>query len=71
MATGEGGDERARRLAEALRANLKRRKAQAKSRRAGEADGRAGLPAAAGGVDVAGESADADSLGDGATAPER
>ncbi|BBE74209.1 hypothetical protein OHA_1_03838 [Pleomorphomonas sp. SM30] len=72
MATGEGGDERARRLAEALRANLKRRKAQAKSRRAGEADGRAGLPAAGiADVDAAGESADADSLGDGAAAPER
>ena len=35
-----------RRLAEALRANLRRRKAQAKSRRAGDADARAGLPAA-------------------------
>ncbi len=35
------------RLAEQLRANLQRRKAQARSRRAGEADGRdEGLPAA-------------------------
>jgi hypothetical protein len=48
MAAGEGKSERERRLAEALRANLRRRKAQAKSRRAGDADGRAGLPAAAG-----------------------
>lgn len=37
--------EREKRLAEALRANLRRRKAQANSRRAGEADPRAGLPA--------------------------
>ncbi len=48
MGDGEPKDERARRLAEALRANLKRRKAQAKSRRAGEADARGGLAAAAG-----------------------
>ena len=50
----EGGEdgarvraERERRLAEALRANLRRRKAQARSRREGEADARVGLPAAA------------------------
>lgn len=49
MAAGEGKSEREQRLAEALRANLRRRKAQAKSRRAGDADGRAGLPATAGG----------------------
>jgi predicted transcriptional regulator len=35
--------ERDRRLAEALRRNLRLRKAQAKSRRAGEADARNGL----------------------------
>jgi hypothetical protein len=46
MADGEAKSERERRLAEALRANLKRRKAQVRSRRAGDADGRAGLPAA-------------------------
>ena len=38
-------DARAARLAEQLRANLQRRKAQTRSRREGEADGRAGLPA--------------------------
>jgi hypothetical protein len=37
--TGSGAD-RAARLAEELRANLQRRKAQARSRRAGEADRR-------------------------------
>lgn len=47
MSDVEPKDERARRLADALRANLKRRKAQAKSRRAGEADVRGGLVAAA------------------------
>jgi len=34
------GSDRGRRLAEELRANLQRRKAQARSRRAGEADSR-------------------------------
>lgn len=38
--------EKDRRLGEALRANLRRRKVQAKSRRAGDEDVRAGLPAA-------------------------
>jgi len=38
--------ERDQRLAESLRANLMRRKQQARSRRAGEADGRSGLSAA-------------------------
>ena len=47
----EGGriDARKARLAEQLRANLQRRKAQARSRRAGEADQRDdGLPGAQG-----------------------
>ena len=48
MAAGNGRSERERRLAEALRANLRRRKAQARSRRDGDADGRAGLLAASG-----------------------
>ena len=45
---GKGGSktERERRLAEALRDNLLKRKAQARGRRAGEADQRAGLDAA-------------------------
>lgn len=46
---GAGRDakaERERRLAEALRENLMKRKAQARGRRAGEADQRAGLAAA-------------------------
>ena len=46
---GAGSDakaERERRLAEALRENLLKRKAQARGRRAGEADQRAGLAAA-------------------------
>ena len=46
---GAGRDakaERERRLAEALRENLLKRKAQARGRRAGEADQRAGLTAA-------------------------
>lgn len=38
--------ERERRLAEALRENLLKRKAQARGRRAGEADQRAGLATA-------------------------
>lgn len=45
---GAGRDakaERERRLAEALRENLLKRKAQARGRRAGEADQRAGLAA--------------------------
>ena len=43
----KGGTERKDRLAEALRANLQKRKTQARSRRAGEADQRsAGLPTA-------------------------
>lgn len=45
---GAGRDakaERERRLAEALRENLMKRKAQARGRRAGEADQRAGLAA--------------------------
>ncbi|MBS1182499.1 MAG: hypothetical protein H6Q99_2379 [Proteobacteria bacterium] len=45
---GAGRDartERERRLAEALRDNLLKRKAQARGRRAGEADRRAGLAA--------------------------
>jgi hypothetical protein len=45
-AAGKGSDRKAR-LAEELRANLQRRKAQARSRRAGEADRRPeGLAAA-------------------------
>ena len=60
MATDERNGERERRLAEALRANLRRRKAQAKSRRSGEADGRAGLPAAAEPAAEAPESPDTD-----------
>ncbi|MBH0238418.1 hypothetical protein [Methylobrevis albus] len=40
-------ERREARLAEALRANLHRRKAQAKSRRAGDGDPRAGIDAAA------------------------
>ncbi len=48
--TGEsspGKDERAKRLAEQLRANLQRRKAQARARRTGGADDRPeGIPAA-------------------------
>ncbi|WP_051228167.1 hypothetical protein [Pleomorphomonas oryzae] len=46
---GAGRDakaERERRLAEALRENLLKRKAQARGRRAGEADQRAGLATA-------------------------
>ena len=45
---GKGGSkvERERRLAEALRDNLLKRKAQARGRRAGEADQRMGLDAA-------------------------
>ncbi|SFQ04211.1 hypothetical protein SAMN03159463_05457 [Mesorhizobium sp. NFR06] len=43
----KGGGERKDRLAEALRANLQKRKAQARSRRTGRADERPeGLPAA-------------------------
>jgi len=43
----DGGDRRKARLAEQLRANLQKRKAQARSRRAGDEDRRAeGLPAA-------------------------
>ena len=43
----KGGGERKGRLAEALRANLQKRKAQARSRRIGSADDRPeGLPAA-------------------------
>jgi hypothetical protein len=43
----KGDGERKHRLAEALRANLQKRKAQARSRRAGGADQRSeGLPAA-------------------------
>ncbi|WP_181708407.1 hypothetical protein [Chthonobacter rhizosphaerae] len=61
-----GKAERDRRLAEALRANLKRRKAQAKSRRAGDADGRSGLMSASDGQDGdegrAGEGMDGDAL---------
>jgi hypothetical protein len=44
--TNSASADRNRRLAEALRENLKRRKLQARGRRAGEADGRDGLPAA-------------------------
>ncbi|MFP1632923.1 hypothetical protein ACLB6G_14415 [Zhengella sp. ZM62] len=45
---GDPAEERRRRLAEELRANLQRRKAQARARRSGESDGRPeGLPAAA------------------------
>ena len=45
---GKGGSkaERERRLAESLRDNLLKRKAQARGRRAGEADPRVGLDAA-------------------------
>jgi hypothetical protein len=43
---GAGRDARERRLAEALRENLLKRKAQARGRRAGEADRRTGLGAA-------------------------
>lgn len=53
MSDVEPKDERARRLADALRANLKRRKAQAKSRRAGEADVRGGLVTGAGAAESA------------------
>ncbi|WP_181170252.1 MULTISPECIES: hypothetical protein [unclassified Mesorhizobium] len=43
----KGDSERKDRLAEALRANLQKRKAQTRSRRAGDADHRSeGLPAA-------------------------
>lgn len=43
----DGGDRRKARLADQLRANLQKRKAQARSRRAGDEDRRAeGLPAA-------------------------
>ncbi|MAY62171.1 MAG: hypothetical protein CML29_08155 [Rhizobiales bacterium] len=41
-----GKEARERRLAEQLRANLQRRKAQVRARRAGEADETDGLPAA-------------------------
>ena len=41
-----GKDARERRLAEQLRANLQRRKAQVRARRAGDADETEGLPAA-------------------------
>jgi hypothetical protein len=41
-----GKDARERRLAEQLRANLQRRKAQVRARRAGDADDTDGLPAA-------------------------
>ena len=41
----DGKDARARRLAEQLRANLQRRKAQVRARRSGEADETEGLPA--------------------------
>jgi hypothetical protein len=50
MANPPGDTERPRRedrLAERLRENLRRRKAQARSRRSGDEDGRAGLPAVA------------------------
>lgn len=40
---GGAKTERERRLAEALRENLRKRKAQARGRRAGEADDRSGL----------------------------
>ncbi|WP_181699711.1 hypothetical protein [Chthonobacter albigriseus] len=40
--------DREKRLAEALRRNLRLRKAQAKSRRSGDADARGGLQAATG-----------------------
>jgi len=43
MAAGKGGDARAERLAAALRANLKRRKEQAR-RRADEGEGEAAPP---------------------------
>ncbi|UCI07311.1 hypothetical protein [Mesorhizobium sp. B1-1-8] len=44
---GKSGGERKDRLAEALRANLQKRKAQARSRRAGDPDQRPeGLPTA-------------------------
>ena len=42
-----GGKDRKSRLAEALRANLQKRKAQSRSRRTGEADTRDGLGAPA------------------------
>jgi hypothetical protein len=42
----DGQSARQRRLAEALRQNLLKRKAQMRSRREGEADTRDGLPAA-------------------------
>lgn len=45
-----GKDARERRLAEQLRANLQRRKAQVRARRAGEADETDGLPAAGSGA---------------------
>lgn len=43
---GKAKDERDRKLAEALRENLRRRKAQVRGRRAGEVDARSGLAAA-------------------------
>lgn len=46
---GFSASDKDRRLAEALRRNLRLRKAQAKSRRSGSADDRAGLAAAVGG----------------------
>jgi len=52
--TGEvkktGKEARERRLAEQLRANLQRRKAQVRARRAGEADETDGLPASGGAI---------------------
>ena len=47
MAKAENSDDRKRRLAAQLRANLQKRKAQSRARRAGEADAReAGIKAA-------------------------
>lgn len=43
MKDARAGSKRDKRLAEALRRNLRLRKAQAKSRRSGDADGRSGL----------------------------
>lgn len=59
-------ERREARLAEALRANLHRRKAQAKSRRAGDGDPRAGIDAASGGAIPAADAGRSDEDGDGA-----
>lgn len=67
-----GGDEaRARRLAEALRENLKRRKAQARSRRADAADPAAGADGNGADGDGADDAAPGSDAPAAAHAPER